>query len=586
MPAPPPKLHNRVRGDSAPRPDPPAASSLMQPAPWFFQWATGDRDGTGVVYVNEFTALNYAALYTCVTLIAGTVAALPCKVFRRRKDGGQDEVTDHPAVDLMAREFNPNTSAMIGREAELGHLLTWGNSFTQIVRSKAGDLLQLQPIGPDVMSVRINRGGALEYVVRDTDTGTDLPPLKREEVCHVPYYTFDSLVGMSTVQVAKGLIRQGIGQDRQAERFVTKGLRSPGAIRFPQGTKFKTPAEAMQFRERFRTVHNTATGDQEIIVLEDGAEWQALGTNPEAAQLLQSRRFSRGEIMGLYHVPPHLGGDVEKTTSWGTGIEELNIGFVVYCLLPILRRIEQERDRKFFRREREADKGLFVEHVLAGLLRGDSLKQAQTIQLYINLGVIMVNEARRMLGFNPVANGDVRYFPLNMGRIDGDGDDVAPPTAPQPAGRPPTEKPAGAPGQPANAAPDVPDATDSRRLADGLRRAITAAVTRCLRKESAEAVRAAKKPAEFGAWVTAFYAKHAEMVAENVGGLLDDWHAAFAVAGPNTYAADHCARSRADLLTASECRPDELADRVERCVERWQTERIASIITELAHAPA
>jgi hypothetical protein len=278
--------------------------------------------------------------------------------------------------------------------------------------------------------------------------------------------------------------------------------------------------------------------------------------NPEAAQLLESRKFTRGEIAGIYHIPPHLLGDVEKNTSWGSGIEELNIGFVVYCLLPILRQIEQERTRKLFRPDLlPGDRGLFVEHNLAGLLRGDSKKQAETIQIYINLGILAVNEARRLLGFNPAPGGNVRFFPLNMGRIDADtGEDLPPPEGGQSGRTPPASPGTGA----------------AAKALAALRKTLARDAARLLRKEAAEAVKAAKRPSEFGAWLTDFYARHAAAVAE----LFDTGLTA-------GFAERHVERSKAELLAASECRPAELAERVATTVDRWHAERLADLMTDL-----
>jgi len=565
-----PKVVNNRSGGEIERAAP-EASSLMNPAPWFTQWATGDKDGTGQVWVNEVTAMNFAAFYTCVKLIASTIATLPCRVFRRRSDGGQDEVIGHPVELLLNHEFNPNTASLVGREAEIGHMLSWGNSFTQIIRTNAGEIVQLNPLGPDIITPKVDSKGALRFHITDRETGQEIEdPLRRDEVVHVPYFTFDSMVGMSPVQVSKGLLRQGMGQDKQAERFVTKGLRAPGAIKMPN--KFKTPAEAIQWRERFRQLHNSPNSDLEIIVLENGAEWQALGVNPEAAQLLQSRKFTRGELAGVYHIPPHLVGDVEKTTAWGTGIEELNIGFVVYCLLPILKRIEQERTRKLFNPRKKEDKGLFVEHILSGLLRGDSLKQSQTIRELMMLGILAINEARRILGYNPVPGGNVRFFPLNMGRIDEYGNDVSPPEV---------ESAAEETAEMTTAPIKKKETADASSIIEPLRKMVLSGVARCVRKEGEQAIKAARKPAEFSKWVSDFYGRHAEMVQETIVPAVEAWRAVFGMNDPSDYAARHCQRSVSELLSAAQGDPNELESRVTKLVDKWHFERAADLITEL-----
>lgn len=536
-------------------------SGLVNPATWLVNALTGRTDSA--IPVSPRTGYQFAPLVSVVSLIAKVVASLPCKVYRKRPDGGQDEVDDHPAHGLLQREYNGNTSSYTGRNAEVGHLLTWGNAFAQIVRNGRGDLLELRPIGPDVVCVGSNTAGELVYDVRAYDRQRekrDDQTLRRWEVLHTPYMTFDALVGVSPVMAAKSTIRTGIAQDRQAERFVLKGLRSPGAIKLPQGEKFDTVEEARAYRERWQLIHGGEESDSSIPILEDGAEWVSLGTDPATAQLLESRQFTRGEIAGLYHVPPHLIGDTEKTTGWGTGIEEQNIAWVVYCLLPIMRAIEQEKNRKLFRPDKyPQDKGLVVEHVLAGLLRGDSKKLAETIRSYMMIGLLTVNEARKLLGWNPIAGGNVRLTPMNMIRTDDQGNDLPPP---EPAGKGSGSK---------TVRRDKAARRTAKTNAAAFRKVLARDVARFLRKEAAEATQAAKKPATFGAWVEGFYQRHADQVRE----LFDT---------PLTagFADRHLARSKADLLAASECRPADLAERVGAVVEKWHTDRVADLVAELS----
>ena len=560
----PPETFSRIGGGVG-TPEPSASaggSTLANPSKAFFSWATGRNPEDAGPPVNEWSAWNYTALYTALSLIASIIASLPLKVFRRRADGGQDVVDDHPAAKLLGVQFNPNTASMTGRETQVGHLLSWGNSYTQIVRSRRGELLELNPLGPDVVCPETDDNGDLFYKVRAVDTKLrkqEEVELSREEVLHVPGFSFDSLVGVSPIRVARDTISGGKGQDRRAMRFVSKGFRKAGVIELPPGKKFKSQAEADEFRTGVANVHNAEDAEDRPLILQDGAKWQETGVDPESAQLLESRMFSRGEIAGLYKIPPHLMGDMDKTSAWGTGIEELNIGFAVYCLVPIVRRLEQEKNRKLFRPDLyPADRGLFVEHSLDGLLRGNVLVRSQALEIKRRNGVITTNEWLKLEGMNPVAGGDYYLIPLNMRRVDKEGNDLDPEPAGANVRTPPTDEPSG-------------------KALHALRKTLARGLARCLRKEAAEAVKLAKRPAEFVAGVEEFYDRHAAQVRE----LYDtDLTAGFADR--------HLSRSKDDLLTASECSAAELADRVAACVERWQTERVAELVAdltgELAHA--
>ncbi len=402
----------------------PAASSLRAPEQWFTDWSQGNPGGVGGPVVNEMTALNYLAVFSCVSLIAGAIAGLPLCVYERLPRGRR-ELDDHPAYRILHDEYNPDMSAMIAREAGIAHLLTWGNSYTQIVFKRNGDVDQLRPIAPDLVKPRRRDGntGPLVYEIKDRQTGQVALTLPADEVLHVPGLGFDGLIGYSPVRIAKTAIRAGMGQDRESERFITQGFRPPGAIKLPPGKRFATTGDAQTFRKRFTDVHNTEDGNLKILVLEDGADWASLGVDPKTAQVLESRAFSRGEICGLYRVPPHLIGDVEKSTSWGTGIEEQGINFVKYTLMNWIRRDEQEKNRKLFPKGSK----LYCKHNVDALLRGDFLKRSQGFEILARRGIITDNDWREKEDMNPVEGGNVRHFPLNEGRIDENGDDLPPP---------------------------------------------------------------------------------------------------------------------------------------------------------------
>lgn len=437
------------------RPAPQSASTLAAPEQWFLNFATGNPLGEAGPAVNEFTAYNYLTVYACVSLIASKIAELPLVTYRADGDV-LERATDRSEYQLLLTEFNPSMSALSAREAGIAHLLTWGNSFTQIVRNKSGTrVLQLVPLGPDVTKVRRTPAGEVAYDVFRRGTAELLDTLGAEEILHVPGLSFDGLVGYSPIRVAKTAIRAGMAQDREGEKFVTRGIRPPGAVKFPAGKKFGSTAEAIQYRDNFRRIHSTEDGALNILVLEDGAEWQELGLDPESAQFLETRKFSKKEICGMYRVPPFLVGDVESSSSWGTGIGEQKQGFVDYCLMSWIARVEVEYKRKLGR----DDPDVYYRHDTDQLLRGDFAKRSAAMEILHRRGVVSDNEWRQYEHRNPVAGGNVRHFSLAEGRIDEDGNELVPAgesaggDAKAPAG--PTPEPA-EPTDPADPKPDAP----------------------------------------------------------------------------------------------------------------------------------
>lgn len=415
-----------------------SVSGTSQPTPWFTRWATGG--GNTSVNVNENTALNYLAVFNCVSLIASTMAAMPYPVYKRTGKK-RERATDRPEYRLLNVEYNPESSAMSSRESGNAHVLTWGNSYTQIVRNKSGStVLRLQVQSPDIVTVVRNSRQQLGYEIRERGTSKVLATLPAEEVLHVPGIGGDGIVGYSPIRIARTAIKCGAAMDAEAERYITNGIRPPGAVKFAAGKKFKDTQEANLWRNRFKEVHAGEDSSTNVMVLEDGADWVQLGLDPESAQLLESRKFSRREICGLYRVPPHMVGDVEASTSWGTGIGEQKEGFVTFTLLSWMKRDEQEKNRKLFG---GGEGEYYCEHLAEGLLRGDIVKRSQALEIQHRRGIVSDNEWRELENRNPTDGGDVWHFQLAEGRTDESGNvlpmqgqTTATPTAPA---QPPTQ---------------------------------------------------------------------------------------------------------------------------------------------------
>jgi HK97 family phage portal protein len=550
------------------RHDPQASSTLVAPEQWFVNFATGNPTGEAGPAVNEFTAFNYLAVYDCVSLIASKIAELPLVTYR---DAGTSKkpAKDRSEYELLLTEWNAETGAMIAREASIGHLLTWGNSYAQIVWNKAGTkVIELRLLTPDLTRPTRTTTGAVVYEVYRRGTAELIDTLTSDEVLHVPGLSFDGLVGYSPIRVAKSAIRSGMAQDREAEKFITGGIRPPGAIKFPTGTKFRDEADAIQYRDRFLRIHGGPDSARQALVLENGADWVQLGVDPKSAQLLDSRRYSRKEICGMYRVPPHLIGDVDSSTSWGTGIAEQTQGFVDFCLMGWMSRVEAEYKRKLGR----DDPNVYYRHCTEALLRGDLLKRTQAREIQHRRGIITDNEWRVDEHMNPADGGDVRHFPLNEALVDETGEVTSPAGGQPDPGAPPADptRPAPAP-SPTEAAPDPGNA----RRAAKLRAALVAGALRCLRLEGRAAAKAAEKPGQFLAWVDEFYGRHAEMVADHCGHVAE-------FLGQPDYPARHVARSRAELLALADVPTSKLAESVERLAARWQAERIAEVAVEFA----
>jgi len=352
------------------------------------------------VRVTEEKSLAMPAVWRAVNLIAGSIASLPLHAYRHA-GAGREVVTsgraarfmDAPHADMTPFEFWELMSA---------HLLLWGNAYAWRGRTELGDtkLVGLHP--SRVKPGRTSEGVKVYAIDGGRIAATDA------EVLHIPGFSIDGIVGLSPI----GMARQGIGLALAAEQFGAKlfgsGSLAMGVLETDQRL---TPDQANTVMARWREKRTGMKSAHEVIVLDSGAKFHQLTINPTDAQFLESRRFQVSEIARMFGVPPHMLMDTEKSTSWGTGIEQQSIGFVVYTLRPWLTRIEQRVTRIL------KPEPVYAHFSVEGLLRGDSKQRGEFYQLMWGLGVLSTNDIRALEEQGPVEGGDVRYRPLNYGQL-------------------------------------------------------------------------------------------------------------------------------------------------------------------------
>lgn len=372
--------------------------------------------------VHPDTALQMIAIYACVRLLADSVARLPFITYRRRDDGGKERAPEHRLYDLLHDQANPEMTAFKFRQTMMGHLLTWGNAYAEIEESDAG-VKALWPLRPDVMTLTRNDRRELEYHYRTANGQTVIYPFR--SIHHWPGFGFNGLVGHSPIWAAREAIGAAMATERYGAAYFGNGARAAGVLKHPGRLK---PETAERIKARWEQMHQGARNAHRIAVLEEGLDYQSIGIPPEDSQFLETRKFHRAELASLYGVPPHMIGDVERSTSWGTGIEQQSIGFVTYTLGSILVDIEQRTTMDLFRIT-AGKRAHFAEFLVDGLLRGDARGRAEALAIQRQNGVITANEWRLIENRNPLPGGDVLLVNGNMLPADQAG---ASPPAPEP----------------------------------------------------------------------------------------------------------------------------------------------------------
>ena len=317
--------------------------------------------------VTERSAMQMTAVYSCVRILSEAVAGLPLNLYKYTDSGGKAMALDHPLYHLLHDEPNAEMSSFVFRETLMTHLLLWGNAYAQIIRNGKGEVVALYPLMPNRMEVNRDKNGKLYYLY--STQSDDAPTMKGltvyldpSEVLHIPGLGFDGLVGYSPIAMAKNAIGMAIACEEYGAKFFANGAAPGGVLEHPGTIK-----DPQRVRESWQSTFGGSGNANKIAVLEEGMKYTPIGISPEQAQFLETRKFQINEIARIFRVPPHMVGDLEKSSF--SNIEQQSLEFVKYTLDPWVIRWEQSIQRSLLSKDEKAV--YFVKFNLEGLLRGD-----------------------------------------------------------------------------------------------------------------------------------------------------------------------------------------------------------------------
>ena len=348
--------------------------------------------------VNEFTAMQTTAVYACVRILAESIAGLPLHVYEYRGNG-KERVPGHPLYFLLHDSPNPEMTSFIFRETAMIHLLLWGNSFSQIIRDGMRRVVGLYPLLPNRMSVDRDEHGELVYTYTPmSDSNPNLKSgqsikLRREDVLHIPGLGFDGLVGYSPIAMARNAVGMTLACEEYGSSFFANGARPGGVLKHPGVLK-----DPSKLRESWQAVYGGTANTGKVVVLEEGVDYQQISIPPEEAQFLETRKFQIDEIARLYRVPPHMIGDLEKSSF--NNIEQQSLEYVKYTLNPWVVRWEQSLQKALFLPSEQ--KRYFIKFNVDGLLRGDYQSRMQGYATGRQNGWLSANDIREMENMNPI----------------------------------------------------------------------------------------------------------------------------------------------------------------------------------------
>ena len=363
--------------------------------------------------VNERSAMQMTSVYACVRILSESIAGLPLHMYRYEDDGSKTKAVEHPLYHLLHDEPNPEMTSFIFRETLMSHLLLWGNAYAQIIRNGKGEIIALYPLMPNRMKVERDAKGRLyyEYQTMKEDAPTmkgAVYQLDPSEVLHVPGLGFDGLVGYSPIAMAKNAIGLAIAAEEYGSKFYANGAAPSGVLEHPN--VLKDPAKV---RDSWNAAFGGSSNAHRVAVLEEGMKYTPISISPNEAQFLETRKFQIDEIARIFRVPPHMVGDLEKSSF--SNIEQQSLEFVKYTLNPWVCRWEQALQRALLD---DDEKGkYFFRFNVEGLMRGDYQSRMNGYATARQNGWMSANDIRELENLDRIPaelGGDLYLVNGNM----------------------------------------------------------------------------------------------------------------------------------------------------------------------------
>lgn len=366
--------------------------------------------------VNERSAMQMTAVYSCVRILSESIASLPLHLYRYTGDGGKEKAMDHPLYFLLHDEPNTEMTSYVFRETIMTHLLLWGNAYCQIIRNGKGEVVGLYPLMPDRMKVDRDEKGRLyyEYTICTDDAPINKGNkviLKPDDVLHVPGLGFDGLVGYSPIAMAKNAIGLAIAAEEYGSKFYANGAAPSGVLEHPGALKDPT-----KVRESWTQTFGGSSNSNKVAVLEEGMKYTPISISPNEAQFLETRKFQINEIARIFRVPPHMVGDLEKSSF--SNIEQQSLEYVQYTLGPWIARLEQSMVRALLSKDEK--KNYFIKFNVDGLLRGDYQSRMNGYATARQNGWMSANDIRELENLDKIPEelgGDLYLVNGNMTKL-------------------------------------------------------------------------------------------------------------------------------------------------------------------------
>lgn len=354
------------------------------------------------ISVNEESSLKFSAVWLARRILSELPASLPVEVYELK--GSNRTSIEHPVKEILLRP-NALMNSFTWTELMNDWLQGWGNGISVIDNRQTGRATSLMPVHPSSVTPRIS-GGKIFYSINDQAMGIT-GTFFAEEIVHYKLFTSNGLWGRDPITMAKENIGLGLATEKFGAKFFKKGGNIKAAIE-TEGHMDDT--EFAAWKARWEKYYSGDSGDHETPILEYGMKYKPLGIAPDAAQFLETRQFSIQDIARWFNLPPHMLGDLSRSTF--SNMEQQDISFVKYNFRALIRRQEIELEEKLLLPQERGK--YFIRYNLDGLLRGDLATVTAHIKEMVLSGVINPDEGRALLNRNPRPGGSEFYTPANI----------------------------------------------------------------------------------------------------------------------------------------------------------------------------
>lgn len=349
--------------------------------------------------VSDERAIQVAAVFRCIRIIAETAASLPIKALQRTsRTADPTPLPDSHWFQGILEEPNPEMFGAEWREAMFAQMAGWGNGYSEMARNSEDRAVELWPLKSGRMEVSRKPDKSLEYRYPDVN---GLPQiLQKSKVFHARLFSVDGVMGLSPLALARESLGLAIGAERFAASFFAQGGRPSGVM---TSDKLLNDKQRDQIEKKFGGLAKGGT-DERFWLLEGPLKYQAVSANPEDMQLLATRSFQLADIARWFGVPLFLLMETEKSTAWGTGLEQFLLAFLTFTLRPYLERMECVLNYRVVPPEERGR--VFCEIDETALLRADSQAQQSFFSAMVNNGILTRNEVRRRLKYPAKVGAD------------------------------------------------------------------------------------------------------------------------------------------------------------------------------------